>query len=368
MKILLLGDFSGLHVNLAEGLKVLGQDVSVASGGDLWKDFSRDIDLRQPTKFKRIGFLLKLAKAYPNLQGYDVVQFIHSNPLATSPIFNYLFIDFIKRNNNKVFLGCNGMDHYYYTAASQGQFKYSVFQVPDLKDDPYVEYLKKGQANKHIIKQNIDLAEYSNGITACAVGYYHAYEPYFKNKTKFIPLPINTNKYPFIADRNFKSAKTIFFVGKMKGRERRKGIDKIEEILIKIQQKYPRLVDVKTVSSIPFEQYTELMNSSHILCDQMYAYSIGMNGIIAQSKGLIACGGADEEFYKLINEEDNQPIVDLNKNPMDVLETFEDLTLDRKKLIEQAYASREFVVKHHDYIKIAQQYLDFWKSKENIHR
>ena len=37
MRILLLGEYSGVHYNLSVGLKALGHDVTLASGGDYWK-------------------------------------------------------------------------------------------------------------------------------------------------------------------------------------------------------------------------------------------------------------------------------------------------------------------------------------------
>ncbi len=47
MRILLLGEYSGVHCTLAEGLRTLGHDVVVASNGDFWKDYPRDIDLER---------------------------------------------------------------------------------------------------------------------------------------------------------------------------------------------------------------------------------------------------------------------------------------------------------------------------------
>ena len=44
MKILLLGEYSNVHNTLAQGLRALGHEVVVASSGDGWKDYPRDID------------------------------------------------------------------------------------------------------------------------------------------------------------------------------------------------------------------------------------------------------------------------------------------------------------------------------------
>ena len=45
MKILLLGEFSNVHNNLAEGLRALGHEVTTANGGHGWSNYNRDIDL-----------------------------------------------------------------------------------------------------------------------------------------------------------------------------------------------------------------------------------------------------------------------------------------------------------------------------------
>ena len=49
MRILLLGEFSNVHATLALGLRKLGHDVVVASDGDEWKNYPRDIDLHRPS-------------------------------------------------------------------------------------------------------------------------------------------------------------------------------------------------------------------------------------------------------------------------------------------------------------------------------
>ena len=80
MKILLLGEYSNVHNTLAEGLRQLGHQVTVASNGDFWKNYPRDIDLqRTASLWGKISFAFRLLRALPKLRGYDVVQLI--NPL-----------------------------------------------------------------------------------------------------------------------------------------------------------------------------------------------------------------------------------------------------------------------------------------------
>ncbi|WP_154665708.1 glycosyltransferase family protein [Saccharicrinis fermentans] len=363
MKVLLLGDYSGLHLNLAQGLKMLNIDVTVASNGDGWKDIPRNVDLKQPEKFKRIRFLTKLSKALPQLKGYDIVQLINPIFLGTHPWLNDLVFQFIKKHNQYIFLGANGMDYYYCSYAMQGKLKHSVFQVPDIKDDPLIKQHKQALNNKMWVQSNINVAKYAHGITACNVGYFMAYKAIYPDKTTHIPLPIDTSKYAFINNINKNTKAITFFIGKIKGRERRKGIDVIERNLLNLKQKYPHDVMIKTISNLPTAQYTKELNDSHVLCDQKYSYGIGMNALIGLSKGLITGSGADEEMYQLIGENKNRPIINLNVSDNDMLNSFEKLIANKSKLREQAIASRNFAIKHHDTIKIAQEYIDFWKSK-----
>ena len=79
MKILLLGEYSNLHWTLAEGLRELGCDVTVASDGDGFKNYRRDINLERRSSsiadtfstFRSVFGNLK------NFKGYDVVQLIN---------------------------------------------------------------------------------------------------------------------------------------------------------------------------------------------------------------------------------------------------------------------------------------------------
>lgn len=48
MKILLLGEYSSLHSTLADGLRLLGHEVTVASDGCKWMENERDINLSRP--------------------------------------------------------------------------------------------------------------------------------------------------------------------------------------------------------------------------------------------------------------------------------------------------------------------------------
>ena len=135
----------------------------------------------------------------------------------------------------------------------------------------------------------------------------------------------------------------------------RKGVDVMERVLNKLLENYPNDMELRIVTSVPFQEYQKMLNSSHVLLDQRYSYGIGMNGLIALSKGLIVGGGA--EMYSALEDFETHPIIDLNVTEGEMYHAFEQLLLNKSKLKEYSLRSREFVVKHHNYIQVAQKYV-----------
>jgi len=69
MRILLLGDYSNVHATLAEGFKALGHECVVASDGDSWKNYPRDIDLKREYGWRgNASYLWRLMKVLPQMK------------------------------------------------------------------------------------------------------------------------------------------------------------------------------------------------------------------------------------------------------------------------------------------------------------
>lgn len=360
MKVLLIGEYSSLQYNLYLGLKELGIEVTLASSGDYWKQIPREIDLKQPERLKKLAFSLKLIKSIPKLSGYDVVQVIAPNFLMSRPVASSIYFDILKQLNNKIYMCAAGMEYHYIKYALSGQLKYSVFYNEAIQSDPYISNLKEQIHNRSFRNLGIKVPEKCDGIIAISNGYHIAYRDAFPDKTHYIPLPIDTRKFKYISTIGKNPSKINFFLGLMKDRMALKGTDRIHNVLKSLKAKYPNDVKLTVVNSVPYSEYIKLVNNSHVLCDQLYAYGIGMNGLIAQAKGLIVGGGADEEMYQAIGETNNRPIIDLNTSDNEMQQRLEVL-LDKKDTLEEwSLNSRKFVVDNHDSIKVAKQYLDVW--------
>ncbi|MBS2098231.1 glycosyltransferase [Carboxylicivirga linearis] len=363
MKILLLGEFSGLHANLAAGLKELGHDVTVASAGDGWKNYPRDIDFNYKGKNRKIKLLWAILKNTPKLIGYDVVQLVNPNFLDAKPMINRLVFEFVNLFNKSIFLGANGNDYYYVSYGLSGKYSKSVFNDASLLKDDYVRQYVKVPLSNIYKKYNHKIAKVAKGITACCAEYELAYREQFGQKLTFIPLPIQTQKFMFCNEVKEDTKKISFFMGHYKDRQVLKGTDVIHRVLKKIERDYPNDVMLNIVDSVPFEVYQKLFNNSHILVDQLYSYGCGLNGVLGMSKGMVVAGGADEHMYKLMEEHKNFPLINLPIDEEDMYVVFENLIKQKKSLPKLAKASRKFAEEHHDYLYVAKEYVRFWEQK-----
>ena len=238
MKILLVGEYSNVHWTLAEGLRALGHDVTVVSDGDRWKDYPRDISIvrRGRSLISGVKYLVRLARVWPRLKGYDVVQLINPVFLDLKAERIMPFYRRLRRNNGKVFMGAFGIDKYWVKAGLNCRtFRYSDFNIgSELRhnadnDLMIADWLRgaKGVLNDQV-------ANDCDGIIAGLYEYYASYNPYFSEKLRFIPFPI------FVDESRQKLRKADdgivkFFVGVQKARSAYKGTDIMLKALRRVE-------------------------------------------------------------------------------------------------------------------------------------
>ena len=366
MRILLLGEYSNVHWTLAEGLRQLGHEVTVASNGDFWKDYPRDIDFaRQPGKWGGIKLMAKIYANLPRFRDYDVVQLI--NPIFFElkaerlfPIYRYL-----RRHNKKMVLGAMGMDWYWvHTCTNDKPLRYSDFNFGDqLRTD--APALKEQADWLGTTKERLNklIANDCDGIVSVLYEDHICYERYFPKKTRFIPLPIKPVKpdYPDIPATPDNPLK--LFIGISRERSAYKGTDIMLRAAQDIVAKYPDRVELRKAEGVPFAQYKHMMDGSDAILDQLYSYTPSMNPLLAMSKGIICIGGGEPENYEIIGETELRPIINVQPNYESVYHELEQLVLHPEHLPVLKQQSIEFVQKHHDYLKVAQKYLDFYNTK-----
>lgn len=375
MKILLLGEYSNVHATLAQGLRALGHTVTVASNGDFWKDYPRDISLvRKKGKFG--GWLLwsKVISLLPKWRGFDVVQLI--NPMFLElkaerilPIYRYL-----KRHNRRIVLGAFGMDWYWvHECIVRKPLRYSDFNIGDkLRTNPealteQADWIStaKGSLNRLIANE-------CNGIVAGLYEYWVCYHPYFPQKTRFIPFPIVVPQDPDTspastphdegAPRDLRQDPLRIFIGINRTRNAYKGTDIMLRAAQDICDKYGALVRLQVAESVPFAQYRKMLRHNDVLLDQLYSYTPSMNPLEAMAYGVICIGGGEEENYEILGEKELRPILNILPNYESVYQALESLVLHPERIATLRAQSIQYIRRHHDHIKVAQQYLDFYQG------
>lgn len=369
MKILFVGDASNMHNCLAQAMRELGHTAIVASNGSHWMDTGRDINLeRGPGKMGALRYVLDVLRALPKMRGFDVVETCGSIFLDLKPSKVRRVFDWLKQHNRLMVMSALGTDYVYYHACHDGNtYRYSDFMVGD-RPSPYAlsnEYQAKHEDNwklplmrkhsEHILN-NID------GAVSCLWEYHECYKPLLGNRLAYGGIPIDTKSIsPHILDKEPEKVK--FFIGIQRDRNILKGTDQLLEAAQRIVDRYPNQCELEVVENVPYEEYVQLLSQSHVLLDQLYSYTPATNALLAMARGLVAVSGAEPEYYDLIGEHDNQPII--NVSPLiegDIDAKLEWLVQNKQLLPDLSRHSRKFVEKHNEAHVVAQRHLKFYNK------
>lgn len=381
MRILLIGEFSNVHNTLAQGLKNLGHEVVMASNGDYWKQYPRDIDLARiredgaglMTKARNmihlVQFLFRLLLALPKMRGFDVVQFINPYFVSLKSENSFLLYRYLRRNNKRVVLGAYGDDYYLVDCMTRKKpLRYSDYNRGEVElfneesDKRRTEWLGTGRER---------MTRYiASDCDAIIAGAYEYWVPYnlsedrdnnhrlLREKLHLVPFPVvlpNETVAP-TAD------KLRVFIGISKGRSVFKGTDIMLRVAEDLLAKYPDRMELRKAEGVPFDEYKKMMDGSDVLLDQIYAYGPGMNALLAMSKGIIVFSGGEPEHYDSMGEMDCRPIINTLPSYDYLYEKLEWLILHPEEVERLKRQSREYVVRNHDCLKVARQYEALYNS------
>lgn len=137
--------------------------------------------------------------------------------------------------------------------------------------------------------------------------------------------------------------------------------------LERVKAAYPDACDIVRVESVPFEEYVRLLDGCDVLLDQLYSYTPAMNALEAMGHGMIVVSGGEAECYELLGDTDLRPIINVEPTEEDVYRKLVQLVLHPETLPQKARDSRAFIARYHDYIAVAEQYIQFWKSNPSAH-
>ena len=371
MKILLVGDYSNVHWTLAEGLRALGHQVTVVSDGDGWKNYRRDIDLRRRSlgRWDTLRYLLDIRRTLHRLRGYDVVQLINPVFLNLRPHRILPYYQQLRRQNGRMFLGSFGIDKpWVEEGLKPDTFRYSDFYLfGQRRHNAFTQEMEenwlgpKGELFDRI-------ADDCDGIVASLYENYRCCQTHYADKLHFIPFPIpipasNSTLETQNSELGTRNSKLRFFIGIQRSRSEYKGTDIMLSALRRLKAEFPDRMEIVCAENVPFQQYCQMLNDSHVLLDQLYSYTPAMNALQAMSQGLVVVGGAEPEHYQIMGEDELRPIINVQPTEDDVVQQIRNRLLLHPEAIDQlSRDSIEYIRRHHDPLHIARRYLALWEG------
>ena len=385
MKILLIGEYSGLHNSLKDGLQLNGHSVTLLGTGDGFKNYPVDIEVKSTIfeipflKFiaKIIDKLLKVSlndfelgfKAYlkiKTLKDFDIVQLINENSFKTTPWLETILLKKILKNNKNLFLLSCGVDYISVKYALENKFKYSIL-TPYLNDKLL---LKK---YRHILKYNSSEFKklhryiYKNikGVISSDLD-YHIPLIGEKKYLGMVPNPVNLKKlsYDFVEIED----KVIIFHGINSKNSTKKGNDYFIRAMEIIKKKYKESVEYIEVQDLKYRDYMKSYCNCHIFLDQVYAYDQGYNALEAMAKGKVVFTGAEKEWLEHYGV--SEDVIAINALP-DVNYLVEKLSIlieNPKKIKDISINARKFIEDHHSYDNVANIYESKWLKAINYEK
>lgn len=360
MKILLFGEYSNVHWTLAEAYRKLGHQVIVVSDGDWWKNYQRDIDIPYNNKFRFAIFLLRIIFDQ-KFKNNDIVQLINYRFLFKNKLgyLNKIFFKYLKKNNKKIVLAAFGDDYYYVEACLKKKLKYNPIKEVN-NNLPYIKDVLSVHDSKVAKYLNTYIAKKSDGIVACMYDYFASYKDEYSHKLVTIPLPVDIEKIKY-KDNIYKERLNIF-LGIQKFRIEWKGTDYILKCFDILKERHKQDLDICIIENVPYEEYVKLFSESNLFFDQTHSYAQGMNGLIAMAQGKILFGGGQEEHYALLGEKHNFPIVNITSDIEDMCRKVAFFIGKKEEVLAIGKKSREYIEKHHDSIKVGQNYINYYNK------
>lgn len=367
MKVLFLGEYSGVFMELSKGLNKIGIETFRVSSGDSYKKYSADylINLKKQNRitsvfssFFGLSYLLDFIKLWPSLKSriknYDIVQLNNPRFLPFGDLINMYILKYVSKHNGKIFLSVLGDDYY----VDKWNYKYNK------KMPLYTSITLKNKLGKRGIWEK-SLTDYClekcTGIIPGALYYKFPYQ-WSAKLCSVIPFACDEKKIgtPFI----LKDSEPVFvFHGWQKGKETRKGNDVFDRVLRKVVHKYGDKIIYKVVHNVPFEEYQRMYSSCHIFIDQLYASDKGTNGMYGMAAGKVVFSGFQKECldaYLHYNGEEVGVPASLNEN--ELFNQFCELIDNHKRMERISENAIKFVKENHEATVVAKQFLKTWEG------
>lgn len=353
VRVLLVGELSGLHRHLAQGLRKLGHEATTAARSDGFKNIQADYSFDFGFEGTLGGMLSRVRELQLALSNsrHDVVQLVNSFSLSGRFAPTPFLVEKLEEKGVSLFLLAAGSDAFFWRHG-RPVLKSGLFDDHlkfDLKKDASaLESDSAYRFNKHV-------ADLATGVIPVMYEYEVSYASQ-PNRLNTIPLPVNTEAIPY--RENQVGRKLVIFHGL--NRYGFKGTRLVEEAFSVLADRYPNDLELVIDGKMPVGEYLNLMSRTNVVIDQMYSHSLGMNGVQALAMGKVVLGGVEPESLRSLGLQ-HSPAIGLSPTVQSIVQNVEALLESRDSIPQRGFESREFAEQVHGHIKVASQYVSTWE-------
>ena len=372
MKVLLAGEFSGIHNHLKKGLAHHKIYATTLNTNDSWKKFPSDIQINSTLRppFRQISDEIgcRLIQYARQCENYDVLQLINpilSNTLRLQLAINNIFLHkyAIRRlieKAGKTFLLGAGDEYYYMEAIRRGAFEYSPLPgMLQMDMPPWKRFYSQCWGTRKVLhKWNLELVERVQGLIPCVYEFDAGYALAGLSKARpLIRLPFYLDDVPFTVRKSLPQIRVLH----TRTRPGTKGTPLIAEAFLLLRSRY---LDVEFIVSgqQTVADYQKVIESVDIVVDQLYSYSYGMTAIYSLASGKVVLSGLEEVARKCLGVEKCPAILNVKPDVDDIVRKIEQAIETVRADRDIREKARGFVEQYHCAKKIAGEYMATWAA------
>lgn len=358
--VLLIGEASGVHRNLAKGLRSLGVNVKhmVQSDAPSWKWYD---DVFAHNKAGWRGGIARNLEPFWSIAKmgiYDVINFTNTITSVHGIHTRYYDIPFIRRKGRLLSyyaLGCDEVglirrnEHLKYTPC-EGCLKYDQTLGGDCKNLLNPRWDKSNS----IVSKNFDFGASS------MMEYDHTSDLFPVGSFARIPFPVDLDKISFTPAKA-KDRPLVLHTPTRRGFKGTKFVLEAINHLGSVRDDF----EFRVVEGLSYEDYVRSVADADIIIDQVFSQSPGMNGLEMLAAGKVVMTGATDFGRSFIPEMQNLPAFDASPEPQVLAKALMALLDSKEDFSNLALKGRQYVAEVHDPVRIANLFLENWQNLLN---
>lgn len=356
--VLLVGEASGVHRNLAKGLRTLGIDVKhmVQSDAPTWKWYDDVFAHNKPGWKGGVARNLEPFLTIARLPRFDVINFTNTITSVHGLYTRYLDLPLIRRKARLMSyyaLGCDEVglirrnEKLPYSPCA-GCLKYDA----TLGEDCEKSLNPRWEKSNEVVRRNFDFGASS------MMEYDHTSALFAEGAFARIPFPVDIDKIGFTPAQ----AKVRPLVVHTPTRRGFKGTEFVLQAIATLRRARDDF-DFRVIEGLSYDDYVRSITDADVIVDQIFSQSPGMNGLEMLAAGKVVMTGATDIGKSFVAAMDHIPAFDASPDP-DTLARDLSAVLDRKsEFPAMAQAGREYVAEVHDPVHIARIFLDHWRER-----